>query len=111
MDWQQVASRRRSRPGADLLHLARPVDSEGLLSPYAFEHGAIGSLRGAIDEARDIREAHFHRGGRRPLRLLGARVAQPATGRTQVPEIAATEVPLPPLALHHPLRLPLAVLL
>ncbi len=92
MDWQQVASRRRSRPGADLLHLARPVDSEGLLSPYAFEHGAIGSLRGAIDEARDIREAHFHRVGRRPLRLLGGRVAQPA---------AADEVTLPGIVVQH----------
>src|SRR5712675_425765 len=101
MDWQQVASGRRSRPSADLLHLARPVDSEGLLSPYAFEHGAIGSLRGAIDEARYIREAHFHRVGRRPLRLLGGRVAEPAAGRAHVPEIATDEITLPGIVVQH----------
>ena len=94
MDRQQVAGRRRPRPIADLLHLARPSDHEGLLSPHAFEQRAIGALRRAIDKARDVRQAHLHRVGRRPLRLLGGRIAEPAAGRAHVPEIAADKIAL-----------------
>src|SRR5207302_2504107 len=60
----------------------------------AFEQRAIGPLRRAIDKAGDVRQAHFHRVGRRPPRLLGGRIAEPAAGRPHVPEIAADKVAL-----------------
>src|SRR5213079_895702 len=44
MDRQRVAGSRRPRPIADLLHVARPSDREGLLSPDVFKEGAIGPL-------------------------------------------------------------------
>jgi hypothetical protein len=49
MNRHRLAGRRWPGPGANLLHVARPLDREGLQSPHAFEHGAIGPLRGAID--------------------------------------------------------------
>ncbi len=101
MDRQRVVGRRWSRPVADLVDLARPGDREGLLSPHALEQRAIGPLRGAIDEARDIRQAHLHRVGRRPLRLLGGRIAEPAPGRPHIPEIAADKVALTAIVVQH----------
>ena len=71
------------------------------MSPHAFEQGAIGALRSAIDRTGDIRQAHFHRVGRRPFRLLGGRVSQPAPCRAHVPEIAADEVTLPGIVVQH----------
>src|ERR1700730_10914631 len=66
-----------------------------------FEQGAIRPLRSAMDRADDIRQAHFHWVGRRPLRLLGGRVAKPAAGRTHVPEIPADEVTLSGIVVQH----------
>ena len=86
---------------ADLLDVFRPCDRESLRSPHAFEHGAIGPLRGAIDRAGDIGQAHFHRVGRRTFRLLGGGVAEPAAGRTHIPEISADEITLPRIVMQH----------
>src|ERR1700674_275421 len=101
MNWQRLTRGRGPGPVADLLHVARPCDGEALLPPYTLEKSAIGPLRGAIDRAGDIGQAHFHRVGRRALRLLGGRVAQPASCRTHVPEIAADEVALPGIVMQH----------
>src|ERR1700741_3023854 len=101
MDRQRITSRRRSRPVADLLYVAWPGYSERLLSPDGLKQGAVGPLRGAIDEAGEIRQAHFHRVGRRPLRLLGGRIAEPAPGRAHVPEIPADQIALPPIVVGH----------
>src|SRR5260370_38719181 len=42
-------------PVADLLDVFRANDREGLRSPHALEHGAIGPLRSAVDRTGDIR--------------------------------------------------------
>jgi hypothetical protein len=94
MHRQRIAAGRRARTGADLLHIVGPSDREGLCSPHLFEQGPIGPLRGAIDGAGDVGEPHFHRVGRRPLRLLRGRVAQSAAGGPHVPEVAADEIAL-----------------
>ena len=101
MHRQRITRRRRPGPGADLLHVARPRDREGLRPPHAFEQGAIGPLRGAIDCAGNIGQPHFHRVGRRPLCLLGRRIAQPPTGRTHIPEITADEVTPPRIVMQY----------
>src|SRR5271155_1859628 len=44
LNGRRSAGRRRPRPRADQFHIARPGEREGLLSPYAFESGAVGSL-------------------------------------------------------------------
>src|SRR5258707_14560473 len=49
MNGHRRAGGRRSRPLADLFHVVRPRDREGLPSPYAFEQGSIGPLRGTKD--------------------------------------------------------------
>ena len=94
MDRHRIARGWRSRPGTDLFDVIRPGDREGLWAPNCFEQAAIGPLRRAVDRTGNIGQAHFHGVGRRPLRLLGCRVAQSAAGRTHVPEIAADEIAL-----------------
>ncbi len=95
MHGKRVGGEGRAGPVADLLHIARPRDREGLRAPYLFEHGAVRSPRGPVHGAGDVGQAHFHGVGGRPLRLLGGRIAQPAAGRAHVPKIAADKVALP----------------
>ncbi len=94
MNRQRVASRRGTWLAADRLDVGRPANLEGLYAPYHFEQASIRALRRSIDEAGHIRQAHFHRVGRRSLRLLGRGVAESAAGRAHVPEIAAHQVVL-----------------
>ena len=93
----------RCGPGlvTDLLHVLRPRDREGLLAPNSFEQRTIGPLRRAIDRAGDVGQAHLDRIGRRSLRLFGRRVAQSASGRTHVPEIAADQITLAGIVMQH----------
>ena len=101
MDWQRIGRGRRPGSVADLLDVARPCDSKTLRSPYALKQGAIGPLRDAIDRAGDVGQPHLHGIGRRPLCLFGRRIAEPASRRAHIPEIAADEVAPPGIVMQH----------
>jgi hypothetical protein len=72
---QRITRGRRAGAGTNLLHIVRPCDREGLLSPHEFKQSAIRPLRGPVDRTGYIGQAHFHRVGRGALGLLGCGVA------------------------------------
>src|SRR5260370_41121289 len=81
----------RARLVTDLLHVARPLDCEGLVAPNPLEQTAVRPLRSTIKRARCVRQAHFHGVCRGTLRLIGGRLTQSSAGRTAVPKNVARE--------------------
>jgi hypothetical protein len=48
VDRQRIAGRWRPWSGADLIHIARPRNHEGLLAPHIFEQRAVRPLRSRL---------------------------------------------------------------
>jgi hypothetical protein len=101
MDGRRIVGRRRPGRVADLLDIGRPADREGLRAPHGFEQITIGSLRGAIHRACDVRKPHFDRIDRRAFGLLGRGIAKASPGRAHIPEIAAHEIALTLIVVQH----------
>src|ERR1700682_6658739 len=76
-------------PGSrtDFFHVGRPLNVERVRPPNRLKKFAIVSLGKAGRNTRRIRQAHFYRIGRRPLRLFGAWGLQAIAARTHMPEM------------------------
>src|SRR5258707_547297 len=87
-DWRHSPTRR-----ADLRH---SKEASGWR-----EYRYCWRVSGPIDCAGDIGQPHLHGIGGRTLRLLCGRIAEPASRRAHVPEIAADEVALCRIVMQH----------